>query len=187
MQTIRQVPAGVLPQDVSVEIFADRIKKKAYFITKGRSLSIEELPKNLKRDLLVKLLQDKPALKELGKLGYSEAIRRYAFCLYGTLDHVPDYHQGKLSDAENFRCGKNCTCLKWKFKNIRTRDGQVITARQLQIIELIREGKPGKQIAAELNIKLPTLNNHKQAIMAKLNAQNSTDMVNKAIEQNIIN
>lgn len=187
MQTIRMTPAGLLPSDESVEIFADRKEKKAFFISKGRSLSIDELPNDFKRSLLQKMLRDKPAMKEIGHLGYSEAIKRYAFCLYGSLDHVPDFHEGELSDAENFRCGKNCTCLKWKFKSITTINGRKITPRQLEIIELLRAGLPGKQIADRLNIELATLNNHKQAIMLKLDAHCTADIINKSIEQNIIN
>jgi len=183
-----EIPAGSLPQDAAVEIFGDRKTKEVFFMTKGRTYDFEHLPEKHKRQLLKKMLADKKAMQQLGHLGYKEALKRFAFCLYGSLDHIPDYcKNGNLGITDNFRCSDNCQCLKWETKSISTSDGQNISNRQLQIIDLIKQGFPDKAIAHQLGIALATLNNHKSAIMKKLKAYSKVDIITSSINQNILN
>ena len=116
---IHKLPAGLLPGDQSIEILADRETRKLFFIQNGSVYSFKDLSNAYKRQLLVKLLADKPALKDLGHLGYSKALEEFAFCLFGGADSNPDFDEkGKLGRVENFRCGLNCKCLSWKSKKI---------------------------------------------------------------------
>lgn len=190
MQTtiFKPIPSGSMPQDSSVEIFGDRQSKEVYFFKNGKTLDFQHLPQSYKRQLLEKLLKDKEALKQLGHLGYTEALKRFAFCLYGSIDNIPDFSEdGKLGQPDNFRCSNNCTCMHWKSKTINTDQGLNITPKQLAIIDLIKKGFPDKQIASLLGIAISTLDNHKTAIMTKLNAYSKVDIVTKSIQQNIIN
>jgi DNA-binding NarL/FixJ family response regulator len=51
-----------------------------------------------------------------------------------------------------------------------------LTCRQLQVVEAIRQGKPNKTIAYELNMCESTVKVHVRAIMKKLKARNRTEV-----------
>lgn len=51
-----------------------------------------------------------------------------------------------------------------------------LTGRQLQVVEAIRQGKPNKTIAYELNMCESTVKVHVRAIMKKLKARNRTEV-----------
>ena len=51
-----------------------------------------------------------------------------------------------------------------------------LTGRQLQVVEAIRQGKPNKIIAYELNMCESTVKVHVRAIMKKLKARNRTEV-----------
>lgn len=188
MQTIfKPIPSGCLKGDKSIEIFGDRKTKEVYFLHDGKTQDFSQMPQKFKRMLLKKLLGDPIAREQLGHLGYTEALKRFAFCHYGSLDNVPDIcSNGHLGPTDNFRCSDNCMCMSWKSKQIHTQDGQSITKKQLQIIDHIRKGFPDKLIAHKLGIAISTLDNHKTAIMKKLHAFSRVDIITKSINQNII-
>jgi DNA-binding NarL/FixJ family response regulator len=56
----------------------------------------------------------------------------------------------------------------------RRSDGLDLTARELAVTNLLREGKPNKLIAARLNMQEHTVKVHVRNIMKKLNATNRT-------------
>jgi two-component system, NarL family, nitrate/nitrite response regulator NarL len=50
-----------------------------------------------------------------------------------------------------------------------------LTARELDVLRLIEEGKSNKEIASALSIELPTVKNHVHRILGKLNVQRRTE------------
>jgi len=56
----------------------------------------------------------------------------------------------------------------------RRSDGRDLTPRELSVIDLLREGKPNKLIAARLDIQETTVKVHVRNILKKLNAANRT-------------
>jgi len=60
------------------------------------------------------------------------------------------------------------------------------TEQEKRIIELCREGLPGKIVADQLNISLRTVNNHKNNIFRKLGINSTAEMVNYALKMGII-
>ena len=65
-------------------------------------------------------------------------------------------------------------------------ESEVFTTQEKRIIELCREGLPGKLIADRLGISLRTVDNHKQNIFRKLGINNTLEMVNYALKNGII-
>ena len=61
-----------------------------------------------------------------------------------------------------------------------------LTAREIQVLELLAEGLPNKAIAARLRISDQTVKFHVAAISAKLGAQNRTDAVRRAVRRGLI-
>ena len=44
-----------------------------------------------------------------------------------------------------------------------------LSSREVEVLQLIAEGKPNKQVAAELGVSFKTVDKHRQHLMAKLN------------------
>jgi DNA-binding CsgD family transcriptional regulator len=59
------------------------------------------------------------------------------------------------------------------------RPPEVLTARELQIVALVAEGRPNKQIAAELGISEWTVSTHLRRIYAKLDVDTRAAMVTR--------
>lgn len=55
-----------------------------------------------------------------------------------------------------------------------------LTKREKEILTLIRQGFLSKEIAYKLNLSIYTVNNHRKNILAKLNAGNVIEAINKA-------
>jgi DNA-binding NarL/FixJ family response regulator len=61
-----------------------------------------------------------------------------------------------------------------------------LTAREVEVLELLAEGRSNKAIAARLGISDQTVKFHVAAICGKLGAANRTDAVQRAIRQGLI-
>jgi DNA-binding NarL/FixJ family response regulator len=61
-----------------------------------------------------------------------------------------------------------------------------LTARELEVVELLTEGLPNKAIAARLGISDQTVKFHVAAICGKLGAANRTDVVRRAIRRGVV-
>ena len=61
-----------------------------------------------------------------------------------------------------------------------------LTPRQLEIIQLLAEGKSNKEVATILNISVKTAETHRANIMLKLDLHSITDLVHYAIRNEII-
>jgi two-component system, NarL family, nitrate/nitrite response regulator NarL len=55
-----------------------------------------------------------------------------------------------------------------------------LTARQLEVLRLIEEGRSNKEIARALSIELPTVKNHVHSILEKLNVHRRTEAAARA-------
>ncbi len=53
----------------------------------------------------------------------------------------------------------------------------LLTSREKEVLTLIRQGKPSKQIADILGISINTVNRHRQNILEKLSVGNSMEAV----------
>jgi DNA-binding NarL/FixJ family response regulator len=65
--------------------------------------------------------------------------------------------------------------------------GRLLTQRQIDVIEALRQGKANKQIAHELNLRESTVKVHIRQIMRKLDARNRTEiavLANELLEIN---
>ena len=65
-------------------------------------------------------------------------------------------------------------------------DGCELTPREVQILELIRDGNRNKRIADRLSISLPTVNFHFQNLIEKLGARTRTHAVVVAMRRGLL-
>lgn len=70
--------------------------------------------------------------------------------------------------------------------NLSARRAQLLSPREKEILSLIRQGLPSKQIADRLCISVHTVNRHRQNIICKLSVGNATEAVAAAIAMRLI-
>lgn len=58
---------------------------------------------------------------------------------------------------------------------------QMLTARELDLLRLVVAGRSNKQIAADLNISVKTVANHRANLMSKTGAHNAADLTRMSI------
>jgi DNA-binding CsgD family transcriptional regulator len=63
---------------------------------------------------------------------------------------------------------------------------EALTARELDVLELLAEGLPNKTIARRLGISDQTVKFHVASIMGKLGAANRTDAVRRALRRGLL-
>ncbi len=66
------------------------------------------------------------------------------------------------------------------------KDRETLTTRESEVLQLIAEGKANKQIAAELNISIKTVEKHRQQLMNKLNIHDIAGLTRYAIAKGVI-
>jgi DNA-binding NarL/FixJ family response regulator len=65
-------------------------------------------------------------------------------------------------------------------------DESKLTPRQREILQLLAEGRPAKEIATILNLSARTVEFHKYRMMAELGIQSSAELVRFAVEHHIV-
>ena len=74
----------------------------------------------------------------------------------------------------------------------RDRDGLLktnhsrLTSREAEVLQLVAEGSANKQVAAELNISIKTVEKHRQHLMDKLNIHDTAGLTRYAIATGVI-
>jgi DNA-binding NarL/FixJ family response regulator len=61
-----------------------------------------------------------------------------------------------------------------------------LSSREMEVLQLIAEGKPNKQVASELGVSFKTVDKHRQHLMAKLNIHDVAGLTRYAISAGII-
>ncbi|HWY77632.1 MAG TPA: response regulator transcription factor [Verrucomicrobiae bacterium] len=61
-----------------------------------------------------------------------------------------------------------------------------LSSREVEVLQLIAEGLPNKQVAAELGVSFKTVDKHRQHLMAKLNIHDVAGLTRYAIAEGII-
>jgi DNA-binding NarL/FixJ family response regulator len=68
----------------------------------------------------------------------------------------------------------------------RSGDGQKLTPREIEVLQLVAEGMTNKQIASELSISIKTVEKHRQQVMDKLDIHDVAGLTRYAINSGII-
>jgi DNA-binding NarL/FixJ family response regulator len=64
--------------------------------------------------------------------------------------------------------------------------GNRLSSREVEVLQLIAEGKPNKQVAAELGVSIKTIDKHRQHLMSKLDIHDIASLTRYAISSGII-
>jgi DNA-binding NarL/FixJ family response regulator len=93
---------------------------------------------------------------------------------------------GSLSEARGAGIEADAIVLASAARSERPSFDEPLTAREIQVLELLAEGLPNKSIAARLGISDQTVKFHVSAIYGKLGAANRTDAVRKAVGRGLV-
>jgi DNA-binding NarL/FixJ family response regulator len=66
------------------------------------------------------------------------------------------------------------------------RNKNTLSSREVEVLQLIAEGKGNKQVAAELGISIKTVEKHRQHLMGKLDLHDTAGLTRYAIATGII-
>ena len=67
-----------------------------------------------------------------------------------------------------------------------TQSQRELTARQREVLRLLAQGKRMKEIAAELDISIGTVQDHRTHLLELLHLENTADLIRFAIKQHIV-
>ena len=95
--------------------------------------------------------------------------------------------QAARFDADAFVLAAGRTSLAQDFGPADDQDLiEALTSREIQVLELLAEGRSNKAIGRQLGISDQTVKFHVAAIAGKLGAANRTDAVRRAIRRGIV-
>jgi DNA-binding CsgD family transcriptional regulator len=183
---IHRPPAGIFPGDFGTEIFGRRHDRKVFALCNGINIPFNQINPVLRARIYEMMLNDPQAIADLKHLPYDEALEEFAFCVFGQLDHNPDFNpDGSLGQPENFICGGDCNCQNWKSKAM-TLNGHKLTPREIEVAQHLATDSPDKAIAHRLNMAEHTLVTHKRNLYNKAGVQSKSGFTRKAITQKVV-
>jgi len=100
---------------------------------------------------------------------------------------IREVHQGKtfFSPAISKRLAGRAEKSLDRTGNFKMKNNQ-LSSREVEVLQLIAEGKPNKQVAAELGVSFKTVDKHRQHLMSKLNIHDIAGLTRYAISAGII-
>lgn len=79
-------------------------------------------------------------------------------------------------------CSANSPARSGTFKRKTNR----LSSREMEVLQMIAEGRPNKQVAAELGVSFKTVDKHRQHLMGKLDIHDIAGLTRYAIAEGII-
>lgn len=147
--------------------------------------------KSLQESSLPTKWTDNDASKDLlmQQLGFEIALSlpvhgangsRFSFIFLGDRD------EPELSEVQDLFYNANY-CFDFYFRNVlANKKGMGLTTREMEILKWISHGKTASEIALIVSVSEHTVNSHTATILKKLDVVNRTQMVAKAIREQII-
>lgn len=185
------LPAGLLPGDVNIEIFASPTRfGKCLFVQNGTTKPFHELPLIVIAMLCPECFENKKAVKALKMMGIKQEamVEQYNYCNRGRLDSTPDVStSGKLTKefvdcGRRGKCsGENLVCSQLVI------EGSKITHRERECLVHLGKSLKDQQIMSEMGFNsITAVNSLMQRLREKTGCKDRTEMAMKAREIGII-
>jgi DNA-binding NarL/FixJ family response regulator len=81
---------------------------------------------------------------------------------------------------------RQVNCRGLKARSTAKKRKNRLSSREIEVLQLIAEGKPNKQVAAELGVSFKTVDKHRQNLMSKLDIHDVAGLTRYAIAEGII-
>jgi two-component system response regulator NreC len=88
------------------------------------------------------------------------------------------YLSNEISDLAENNCFTSSNGMK-------STDGQLLSCREREVLQLVAEGKTSNQIAENLHISAKTVETHRQQVTLKLNIKNVAELTKYAIREGL--
>lgn len=189
---MEKLPAGILPNDSSIEFFADPSNfGKVFWISEGQTHKFKELPMHIMDDLRDELLSDTRALKGMRLMGTyteDEALEQYNYCNRGKLNSTPDIAVSGKKSKEYVECGRRGTCPgENKVCSALMINESKITHRELECLKLIGIGLTYKSITIEMGFRRETaVNSLIDRLRDKMQCTNNVEIAIKVKELGLV-
>lgn len=113
-------------------------------------------------------------------------VRRFIKCNWGGYDNILDIdHLGRMA-FEFVSCPMRGEC-KYDRVICSPKFNTVLSPREMQVMEMLYEGRSDDEIASMLYISLNTVNNHRKNSFKKLGVHNMGEFIRYAKDRNIFN
>jgi DNA-binding NarL/FixJ family response regulator len=94
-----------------------------------------------------------------------------------------------MQSNQTYLCSKVSNVVLSDYVNMLTdpkrSSGEVLTAREREVLQLVAEGATTKEIAAKLEVSVKTIDSHREHIMDKLAIRNVAELTKYAIRQGL--
>jgi DNA-binding NarL/FixJ family response regulator len=148
-------------------------------------------------DLIKKLMAEAPQAKILFVSAYEESLFAERTLRAGAHGYINKQElQGKVIEAiravlrgEHYLSAEMAQRLMAQAIAGKPlpRGADALTDRELQIFELIGQGKSTRSIAQQLHLSVHTIESHRENIRAKLSLRNGTELVQRAVQWRLEN
>jgi DNA-binding NarL/FixJ family response regulator len=138
------------------------------------------------RVLILSAHSDDAYVDQVAALGAS------GFLLKQTSSHVLAAAIRQVQKGKNFFNRSITKRVQERSRQSAAREGSArqdrnrLSSREVEVLQLIAEGKPNKQVATELGVSFKTVDKHRQHLMAKLNIHDVAGLTRYAIRAGII-
>jgi len=135
--------------------------------------------------LILSAHSDDAYVEQVSTLGAS------GFLLKQTSSHVLATAIREVQEGKSFFSSSVSKRVKDRSRQLAARGGSKkggnrLSSREVEVLQLIAEGKPNKQVAAELGVSFKTVDKHRQHLMSKLDIHDVAGLTRYAIAEGII-
>jgi len=135
--------------------------------------------------LILSAHSDDAYVEQVSLLGAS------GFLLKQTSSHVLATAIREVQEGKSFFSSSVSKRVKDRSRQLVARGGSKksgnrLSSREVEVLQLIAEGKPNKQVAAELGVSFKTVDKHRQHLMSKLDIHDVAGLTRYAIAEGII-
>jgi DNA-binding NarL/FixJ family response regulator len=102
------------------------------------------------------------------------------------LSAIEDLWQGKPFFTSRLAASMTDSFLQWRTAEATPLPGVPLTNREVEIVQLLSEGKSNKEVASVLGVSTRTVESHRNHIMHKMSFESFSDVVRFAIRNNLI-
>ncbi len=102
---------------------------------------------------------------------------------------IKEIYNGKVFYSPSIAkrmCGQRQELPSRTGRGIRKKSVAHLTTRELEVLQLVAEGRANKEVASDLNISIKTVEKHRQSVMHKLNIHDTAGLTRYAISAGII-
>ena len=187
-----KLPAGLIPNDNSIEIFADPQNfGKCFFISNGEIKPFELLPPKTINSLYKELDADRKAIGAMFEMkleGWMEMVELYNYCNRGALDGIADISESGCKTREYVACGRKGKCPgEGKVCSPLIINEQRITYREIECLRHIGKGLTYKQISVEMGFRsITAVNSLIDRLRDKLQCTSNVEIALKVKELGIV-